>query len=378
MTPSALTPAARGTAKKSPPDRPKRPTRPTAAPAPVPAKRRSAASGNSGARSAGHRSEVARPVSPRTARRISGPLGGRAHGAAAPATAPAPTRPAVPRPAAPRPSRRRAGAQRKALKAARAPWTARSAAYVRALPEHALLDRIIRGRAWIPLLGVLLVGIVAMQVEVLKLNAGIGRSLDRATALQGQNEQLRASVSELSDEQRIESMAAKKGMVMAAPAQIKFLKTGAATTAQALSSIHQPNATSFDATLTAANTAALAVSQQAAATSATPSTTASAAASGASSTAPTSGGATAASTATSQTPSSAGTAGAGTGTSTGTTQTGGAGTGAAQQPSSPTTSTGAGTTTTTSTPVAGTTQQTSPASSAGGASIGVGAPPSGN
>jgi pilus assembly protein FimV len=250
------------------------------------------------------------------------------------------------------------------------------------LPEHALLDRIIRGRAWIPLLGVLLVGIVAMQVEVLKLNAGIGRSLDRATALQGQNEQLRASVSELSDEQRIESLAAKKGMVMAAPAQIKFLKTGAATTAQALSSIHQPNATSFDATLTAANTAALAVSQPAAAPSATPSTTASTAASGAPSTAGTSGSAGASSTATSQTSGSAGTpaagAPAGTGTSTGTTQTGGAGTGAAQSPSSPTTSTGTGTTTPGSTPAAGTTQQTSPANAAGGASIGVGAPPSGN
>jgi len=246
------------------------------------------------------------------------------------------------------------------------------------LPEHALLDRIIRGRAWIPLLGVLLVGIVAMQVEVLKLNAGIGRSLDRATALQGQNEQLRASVSELSDEQRIESMAAEKGMVMAAPAQIKFLKTGAATTAQALSSIHQPDATSFDAALTAANTAALAVSQQAAAPSATPSTTASTGASGAPSTAGTSGSAGASSTATNQTSGSAGTpaagAPAGTGTSIGTTQTGGA----AQSPSSRTTSTGTATTTPSSTPAAGTTQQTSSANTAGGASIGVGAPPSGN
>ncbi len=40
----------------------------------------------------------------------------------------------------------------------------------------------------------LLAGIVAMQVEVLKLSANMGRSIERGTALQSRNEQLRASV----------------------------------------------------------------------------------------------------------------------------------------------------------------------------------------
>ena len=39
-----------------------------------------------------------------------------------------------------------------------------------------LLDRLIRGRAWIVLIGFALLGIVAMQVSLLKLNAGIGRA----------------------------------------------------------------------------------------------------------------------------------------------------------------------------------------------------------
>ena len=55
---------------------------------------------------------------------------------------------------------------------------------IRGLPEHTLLDRIVRGRAWIPLLGVLLVGIVAMQVEILKLGAGMGRWIHRSSTLQ--------------------------------------------------------------------------------------------------------------------------------------------------------------------------------------------------
>ena len=40
--------------------------------------------------------------------------------------------------------------------------------FIRTLPDHRLLDRLVRGRAWIPVLGVLLAGIVATQVEVLK------------------------------------------------------------------------------------------------------------------------------------------------------------------------------------------------------------------
>jgi cell division protein FtsL len=130
-----------------------------------------------------------------------------------------------------------------------APWRVRPAAYVRALPDHALLDRIVRGRAWIPLLGVLLAGIVAMQVEVLKLNAGIGRSLERATALQAQNELLRAGVTRLSDEQRIERIAAQMGMVMPAPEQMRFLNTGSASVVKALSAIKAPDATGFEAAL---------------------------------------------------------------------------------------------------------------------------------
>ncbi len=225
MTPSALTPAARGSTKKSRPDAAGRPSSP---------------------RSSGHRSNVRRSVAPTGARRVSGPAGGvvsRAAGAlvsggviAAPA--PARTRPS-------REPRPRTAPRRTRPAAARAPWRLRTTAFVRALPDHILLDRVIRGRAWIPLLGMLLAGIVAMQVEVLKLNAGIGRSLARGTALQAQNELLTASVAQLSDEQRIERLAVQMGMVMPGPGQLSFVSRGASSVQRSLSSIHAPNATSF-------------------------------------------------------------------------------------------------------------------------------------
>jgi cell division protein FtsL len=169
---------------------------------------------------------------------VSGPAAGTTEARAA--TVHAPTR----APARARPSRTRTRPA-----GAKAPWRARSAAYVRALPDHALLDRIIRGRVWIPLLGVLLAGIVAMQVEVLKLNAGIGRSLERSSALQAQNELLRASVTRLSDEQRIERIAAQMGMVMPAPEQMRFVDAGSANVDKALGGIKAPNATGFEAAL---------------------------------------------------------------------------------------------------------------------------------
>jgi hypothetical protein len=123
---------------------------------------------------------------------------------------------------------------------------ARAAALVRSLPDHQLLDKVVRGRAWIPLLGVMLAGIVAMQVEVLKLGASIGRSIQQETTLQSANQLLRASVTGLSDDQRIEKLAATMGMVMPPPGAVAFLSPApGAGVNRALANIHAPDAYTF-------------------------------------------------------------------------------------------------------------------------------------
>ena len=58
----------------------------------------------------------------------------------------------------------------------------------------------------------MLAGIVAMQVEVLKLGTSVGRWMQRASTLQTKNESLQASVASLADDQRIERLAAAMGM----------------------------------------------------------------------------------------------------------------------------------------------------------------------
>ena len=113
------------------------------------------------------------------------------------------------------------------------------AAFVRSLPDHALLDRVVRGRAWIPVLGVMLAGIVAMQVEVLKLGASIGRSLESSAALQVATSCSRTSVASLADDQRIERLAAAWDG-HAPPDAVGFLGGWRRNVNGALAGIHAP------------------------------------------------------------------------------------------------------------------------------------------
>ena len=188
-----------------------------------------------------HRRRLRPQPGGRLPRRVSGPVAGRGAGATA-------GRAAIPNF---EPRRRSAG------RAAPRPGpsiTTRAVRLVVALPDHPLLDRLVRGRAWIPVLGVLLAGIVAMQVEVLKLGASIGRSVQMTTELQSRNEMLRASVTSLSNPQRIESVAeATMGMVLPGPGAVAFItaqRSGQA--AQAAANIHAPSPSAFVASQTAA------------------------------------------------------------------------------------------------------------------------------
>ena len=176
---------------------------------------------------------------PRQPRRVSGPAGGTV---------------AVPGPVSPpakKPASRRAPAETRPKQPAQ-PLSTRALAYLRALPDHRWLDRLVRGRAWIPVLGVLLVGIVAIQVEVLKLGTSIGRSMNLAAQLQSRNELLRASVSQLSDDQRIMRQAAKLGMVMPGPTEENFVPAhGAGNLSKAIAGLTAPDPQAFLSALAA-------------------------------------------------------------------------------------------------------------------------------
>ena len=171
-------------------------------------------------------------------RRVSGPV---ARAVAAPRPA---ARPFAPLPAPAGPVRRPARAPQRTVAPGGA--LARPLAAIKALPDNRLLDRIVRGRAWIAILGVLLVAIVGTQVEVLKLGTDVGQSTALAAQLGARNALLRAQETNMSNPHRIMHLAERLGMREVGPTNITYLQAGAqGVVAQAIADIEPPSAGDF-------------------------------------------------------------------------------------------------------------------------------------
>jgi len=181
--------------------------RSSAAPAPAPSrtappKRRKAAAAPAPARRA--------PVKPRRA--PAKPARGRA---AAPARAPQRSRP--------RPKPRRAPRRSQPRLAL---VVGRTAATVRDLPDSGLIVRMTRGRLWIGVLGLLLVGIVALNVVTLSFAASLGKIDEQTTALESENTVLSARLSKLNGVDRIRHEAGKLGLVAASTGEQAVIQAG--------------------------------------------------------------------------------------------------------------------------------------------------------
>jgi hypothetical protein len=91
---------------------------------------------------------------------------------------------------------------------------------------HRALDRLITSRLWIGLIAFALIGIVALQLLVLRLNSSIGESLVRAAGLQRANTALSIEGSELASGERVEAHAAHLGMQLVPIGSLLFLTSG--------------------------------------------------------------------------------------------------------------------------------------------------------
>ena len=149
---------------------------------------------------------LTRPAAPRAPRRISGPAARPRRGADG-----------------------RGGQGRRVATpvAGSDPFILRALHRTRSLADSRFLDRLIRGRLWIPIVAAGLMGIVFMQVSMLKLNAGIGRAVQSAATLERQNTDLRAAVSGMESGTRIEDAARHLGMVVPADGSTHYVKAGA-------------------------------------------------------------------------------------------------------------------------------------------------------
>jgi hypothetical protein len=91
------------------------------------------------------------------------------------------------------------------------------------LSTHPMLDRLIRGRMWIGIVAFALIGIVTLQLGLLKLNAGIGHSLRLQANLQRENAALSIENSELAAGDVVESRAGRLGMEVVPAGALRFL-----------------------------------------------------------------------------------------------------------------------------------------------------------
>jgi hypothetical protein len=102
------------------------------------------------------------------------------------------------------------------------PFAGRTAVAVGQLPDSGLMVRMTRGRAWIAVLGLLLVGIVALNVVTLSFAASSGKIDAAITALDQENPILKGRDARLTSPGPIRQAAIPLGLAMPASEDIHF------------------------------------------------------------------------------------------------------------------------------------------------------------
>ncbi len=100
-----------------------------------------------------------------------------------------------------------------------------TATAVRQLPDSSLMVRMTRGRAWIGVLGVLLAGIVALNVITLSLSATASGIDQNIQALDQENSILRSRDAQRSGATRVRHDAAALGLTVATSDAIGYVET---------------------------------------------------------------------------------------------------------------------------------------------------------
>lgn len=104
----------------------------------------------------------------------------------------------------------------------------RTAVAVRGLPDCRPVVRLTRGRAWIALLGLLLAGIVALNVATLSLTATAGEIEAQRQTLREENSLLQRRLAQRLSNQRVQAAAAQLGLARPDGREIAFRTAGPA------------------------------------------------------------------------------------------------------------------------------------------------------
>ena len=168
------------------------------------------------------------------------------------------------------PARRKSGPAAKTARPARTTTAPSPVARVLQSRGMPLIDRLLRGPAWVVIVGALLAGIVFLNVSVLELNRGIARTDAQAGVLERSNSGLRTRLAKLDSGERIQQLAADRGFVMPQPGDVTFVKPRRSDARLAAQRIKPPAVPVTDATGTIATTTGTTATTAAPATTTTP------------------------------------------------------------------------------------------------------------
>lgn len=117
----------------------------------------------------------------------------------------------------------------------------RRSAFARLL-DAPFLDKLLRGRLWIGIVAFALLGIVAMQVAILRLGASIGASVTRIQQLEQANQNAATGIARLEPSAGVASEATKLGMLYPPAGNVVYLHSNPADVQIAAASITRPTA----------------------------------------------------------------------------------------------------------------------------------------
>lgn len=130
-----------------------------------------------------------------------------------------------------------------------------TAGAVSGLAESGLVHRLTRGRMWIGVLTTLLVGIVALNVLALSVNASSSKATRQTDVLERQNSALRAQMASAgASSDRVQALAAKLGMIVPEPGAIGYLQAGPKDAAMAAKRLESGAITAGDPAAAASDT----------------------------------------------------------------------------------------------------------------------------
>lgn len=152
---------------------------------------------------------------------------------------------AVPAPLRLPPAPRRVSGPARSARIERTP-TGASAIALR-LIDHPWLERLIRGRAWIAIVATALLGIVAMQVALLRVGAQIGSETAAVNALQQQNAQMQYTIGAAEASRGLGASPSSLGMLFPPPGAVTYLQLNPGVARLAAERVQSPSAAALAA-----------------------------------------------------------------------------------------------------------------------------------